>query len=170
MSTNVTTIANRLNLSTSNIANTSTNSVDANFLKIAVVVDIILDDNHPFFGKTPTDKTSQPPPTVRYQQIPVNYDNKIPVATDIDFSYIGKAKIRILSEEIKTSYEKLPWAIPMDNTITQYPLLNEQVLVLKIGENYYYTKPFNRLNFLGTNGTFITEKSRVTTVKVLFRT
>ena len=159
MSTNVTTIANRLNLSTSNITNISTNSVDANFLKIAVVVDIILDDNHPFFGKTPTDKTSQPPPTVRYQQIPVNYDNKIPVATDIDFSYIGKAKIRILSEEIKTSYEKLPWAIPMDNTITQYPLLNEQVLVLKIGENYYYTKPFNRLNFLGTNGTFITEKS-----------
>ena len=159
MSTNVSTIARLLNPSTSTVLNTSNNNIDTNFLKLAVVVDIILDDKHPFFGKTTTDKNSQPPPTVRYQQIPVNYNNTVPLATDTDFSYIGRVKIRILSEEKQTSYDKLPWAIPLDNTITQFPLLNEKVLVLKIGENYYYTKPFNRLNFLGTNGEFITEKS-----------
>ena len=159
MSTNVSSIVRSLNPSTSTVMNTSISNVDANFLKLAVVVDIILDDKHPFFGKTTTDKNSQPPPTVRYQQIPVNYDNKIPVATDTDFSYIGRAKIRVLSEEKQTAYDKLPWAIPLDNTITQFPLLNETVLVIKIGDNYYYTKPFNRLNFLGTNGEFITEKS-----------
>ena len=51
MSTNVSTIAKRLNPTASSISNTSTNNVDANFLKIAVVVDIILDDKHPFFGQ-----------------------------------------------------------------------------------------------------------------------
>ena len=161
MSTNVSTIARNSNPSTSTVSNTSSNKVDANFLKLAVVVDVILDDNHPFFGKTTSNKNSKPPPTVRYQQIPVNYDNKIPVATDIDFSYIGRIKIRILSEEIQTDYEKLQWAIPLDNTITQFPLLNEQVLVLKIGDNYYYTKPFNRLNFLGTNGEFLPYLCRI---------
>ena len=113
MSTNVSSIVRSLNPSTSTVMNTSISNIDANFLKLAVVVDIILDDKHPFFGKTTTDKNSQPPPTVRYQQIPVNYDNKIPVATDTDFSYIGIAKIRVLSEEKQTDYDNLPWAIPL---------------------------------------------------------
>jgi hypothetical protein len=133
--------------------------VNNNFLKRAVVVDIILDDTHPFFGKNVNNQSSQPPPNVKYQQIPINYDNRIPNSNDVDYSYIGKAKIRVLGEEKQTPYEKLPWAIPLDNTITQFPLLNEQVLVLKIADTYYYTKPFNRINFLGTNGEFITEKS-----------
>jgi len=138
---------------------TSFKGVDTNFLKLAVVVDIILDDKHPFFGKTTDNVNSQPPPTIKYQQIPVNYENTIPSPSDTDYSYIGRAKVRILGEEQQTAYEKLPWAIAMDNTITQLPLINEQVLVLKIGETYYYTKPFNRFNYLGTNGDFVTEKS-----------
>ena len=160
MSTNVSTIVKSLSVSNSNASSILSGILfDNNFLKLAVVVDIILDDKHPFFGKTTTDKNSQPPPTVRYQQIPVNYNNTVPLATDTDFSYIGRVKIRILSEERKTAYDKLPWAIPLDNTITQFPLLNERVLVIKIGETYYYTKPLNRLNFLGMNGDFITESS-----------
>jgi hypothetical protein len=133
--------------------------VNSNFLKLAVVVDIILDDSHPFFGKIVDNSNSQPPPNIKYQQIPMNYESRIPNPTDVDYSYIGRVKIRILSEEKQTPYEKLPWAIPLDNTVTQFPLLNEEVLVLRIGETYYYTKPFNRINFLGTNGEFITEKS-----------
>lgn len=159
MTTNISTISRNYNPSVSTIANSSTTEIDANFLKLAVVVDIILDDKHPFFGKTTSNRNSQPPPTVKYQQIPINYDNKVPNTSDTDFSYIGRVKIRILSEEKQTAYEKLPWAIPLDNTITQFPLLNEQVLVIKVGETYYYTKPFNRVNFTGTNGEFITEKS-----------
>jgi hypothetical protein len=159
MSTNISTINKNVNPSTAAVANSFIKGNDTNFLQLAVVVDIILDDTHPFFGINSNNSNSKPPPTVKYQQIPINYENKIPVPSNTDFSYIGRAKIRILSEEKQTAYEKLPWAIPLDNTITQFPLLNEQVLVLKIGENYYYTKPFNRLNFLGTNGDFVTEKS-----------
>jgi len=65
----------------------------------------------------------------------------------VDFSYIGRAKVRILSQEKKSSVEKLPWAIPLDQTITQYPLVNELVLVQKVGNNYYYSKPLNKFNF-----------------------
>ena len=56
MSTNVSTIVRSLNPSASTVLNSSINTVDANFLKLAVVVDIILDDKHPFFGKTTTNK------------------------------------------------------------------------------------------------------------------
>jgi len=159
MSTNISSINRLSNPSTDSLTNSALLDVNSNFLKLAVVVDIILDDKHPFFGKSVDNPSSQSPPTVMYQQIPVNYESKIPNSSDIDYSYIGRVKIRILSEEKQTPYEKLPWAIPLDNTITQFPLLNEQVLVLKIAETYYYTKPFNRINFLGTNGEFITEKS-----------
>ena len=137
-----------------------TNILSANpNLQVAVVVDIILDKNHPFFGKNQNDPNAYPPPTIKYQQIPVNYNTSIPNPSDTDYSYIGRAKVRILSLEKQTAVEKLPWAIPLDTTITQYPLINEQVLVIKIGDNYYYTKPLSKFNFVGTNGDFVTEKS-----------
>jgi hypothetical protein len=159
MSTNISTIVRNSNPSTTTITNSTLKGTDTSFLQLAVVVDVILDDKHPFFGKTTNNNNSKIAPTIRYQQIPINYENKIPEANNVDYTYIGRAKIRILSEEKQTSNDKLPWAIPLDNTITQFPLLNEQVLVLKVGDNYYYTKPFNRVNLWGTNGEFITEKS-----------
>jgi hypothetical protein len=127
--------------------------------QLAVVVDIILNDQHPFFSKEADNLRSKGPVTVGPQQIPVNYNNDVPNSRDIDYSYIGRAKIRILELEKKTPVEKLPWAIPLDNTITQYPLLNEQVLVLKVGGNFYYTKPFNKSNFVGANVDYVTEES-----------
>ncbi len=158
MSTNISTIVKNSGNLSSNIAAAIKGNGSALY-KLAVVVDIILDDKHPFFGKTSDNINSQPPPTIKYQQLPVNYENTIPSPSDTDYSYIGRAKIRILGEEQQTAYEKLPWAIAIDNTVTQLPLINEQVLVLNVGETYYYTKPFNRLNYLGSNGDFVTEKS-----------
>ena len=147
MSTNISTIVKNSGNLSSNIAAAIKGNGSALY-KLAVVVDIILDDKHPFFGKTSDNINSQPPPTIKYQQLPVNYENTIPSPSDTDYSYIGRAKIRILGEEQQTAYEKLPWAIAIDNTVTQLPLINEQVLVLNVGETYYYTKPFNRLNYL----------------------
>lgn len=157
--TNISTIASNINTPQSTVAG-GLAELSSNVFQIAVVVDIILDDNHPFFGKSIEIPNSTPPPTVRIQQIPVNYKNNIPNPKDIDYSYIGRAKIRILNSDQQTAPEKLPWAIPLDSTITQFPLINEQVLIIKVGDSYYYTKPFNRFNFLNCNGDFVTEKSR----------
>jgi len=128
--------------------------------QLAVVVDIILNDQHPFFDKSPDSRSSQLAINVNPQQIPVNYKNEVPNPKNTDYSYIGRAKVRILDLEGKTPQEKLPWAIPLDNTITQYPLLNEQVLVIKVFGNYFYTKPFNQYNFVGVNADFVTELAK----------
>lgn len=153
--------------STSTILSSNNAIANINNFKLAVVVDVILDANHPYFGLNKTKDTSVPSARIgsKNQQMPINYRDSVSPSGELDFSYIGRVKIRVLGEEIKTSVDKLPWAIPLDNTISQFPLLNEQVMVVKLGENYYYTKPFNRFNYVGMNGDFSTESSNSDTGK-----
>ena len=157
-STNVMNIVRNLSQQAKSMDPSNILSANPNF-QLAVVVDIILDEDHPYMGKNQNDPNTYSSPTIKYQQIPVNYNTNVPSPSDIDYSYIGRVKIRILSLEKQTAVEKLPWAIPLDTTITQYPLINEQVMVLKIGDSYFYTKPLSKFNFVGTNGDFVTEKS-----------
>jgi hypothetical protein len=109
-------------------------------LNLAVVVDVISTENH-------IKLQDQSKPLVNPQHLPLNYNGVPANVKDVDYSYVGRAKVRILSQEKKTPKEKLPWAIPLDQTISQYPLVNELVVVQKIGDTYYYSKPFNRFNF-----------------------
>jgi hypothetical protein len=109
-------------------------------IQLAVVVDVIFNENHVKLQDEYKQK-------INPQTVPLNYKNEPAKENDVDFSYIGRAKVRILSQEKKSSVEKLPWAIPLDQTITQYPLVNELVLVQKVGNNYYYSKPLNKFNF-----------------------
>jgi len=57
----------------------------------AVVVDIILDENHPYMGKNQNDPNTYSSPTIKYQQVPVNYNTNVPSPSDVDYSYIGRA-------------------------------------------------------------------------------
>ena len=109
-------------------------------LQLAVVVDVIFNENHVKLQDEYKQK-------INPQTVPLNYNNQPANEEDVDFSYIGRAKVRILSQEKKSSVDKLPWAIPLDQSITQYPLINELVLVQKVGSNYYYSKPLNKFNF-----------------------
>ena len=109
-------------------------------IQLAVVVDVIFNENHVKLQDEYKQK-------INPQTVPLNYKNEPAKENVVDFSYIGRAKVRILSQEKKSSVEKLPWAIPLDQTITQYPLVNELVLVQKVGNNYYYSKPLNKFNF-----------------------
>lgn len=131
----------------------------ANF-QVAVVVDVILDESHPYFKRTRDVQFADNTQFVsKYDIIPHNYKGEPVNSYDIDYSYIGRAKIRILGEDIKTSIDKLPYAIPIENDVKQYPLLNELVLVTKIQNVYFYTKPLNRFNYTGMNGDFSIERS-----------
>jgi len=109
-------------------------------LQLAVVVDIINNENHPLLKE-------KNKPNVNPQNFPLNYKSSPSSEKDVDYSYFGRAKVRVISSEIKTPREKLPWAIPIDQTITQYPLLNELVVVQKVGDTYFYSKPLNKFNF-----------------------
>lgn len=133
--------------------------LDTNLFQLANVVDIIIDESHPFFEPNPSSIS----PSVRYlnptQISPHNYKQEPVNPTDIDYTYIGRIKFRLLTENRQVPTDKLSWAIPLDNTITQYPLINELVLILKIANSYYYTKPLNKYNFLGTNPDYNIELS-----------
>lgn len=109
-------------------------------IQLAVVVDVINTENH-------IKLQGQNKQKVNPQSTPLNYKNEVANVNDTDYAYFGRAKVRILSSENKTSKEKLPWAIPVDQTISQYPLINELVLVQQVGDNYYYSKPLNKFNF-----------------------
>lgn len=132
---------------------------DTNMFQLANVVDIIIDESHPFFKKNSTSVS----PITRYlnptQISPHNYKQEPVSSSDINYTYIGRIKFRLLDEHKQVPIDKLSWAIPLDNTITQYPLINELVLILQIGNSFYYTKPFNKYNFLGSNPDFYIELS-----------
>ena len=126
-------------------------------LKLAVVTDIILDENHPYFDKKYNNRFASELKTVLPDQLPINYKLEEADKNDIDYSYIGRAKVRILNSDKKLEDFKLKWAIPLHTCITQYPLLNETVLVIQIGENLYYTNAFNYYNLSGVNASYLFE-------------
>ena len=123
-------------------------------LKLAVVVDIILDENHPYFSKENNQYVATELKTVKSDQVPINYKKEVASEKDIDYSYIGRAKVRLINTDNKVDEVRLKWAIPLQFGFTQYPLLNETVLVLQIGENLYYTNAFNFFNLSGVNASF----------------
>ncbi len=152
-------LQNRNRISSQSEAQSSILNKIENNVYTGVVVDVIHDEKHPFFGESVYSYHSKKPVEITRDGLPANYKNNVPDPYEKDYSYIGRAKVRVLGKETKTPEDKLPWAVPLDNTITQYPLLNEQVVLVQIGENYYYGKPLSMFNFLGVNANYTLEIS-----------
>lgn len=123
-------------------------------LKLATVVDIILNYDHPYFNPKENINIAKELKTVNSDQLPIGYNNLPANNNDIDYSFIGRAKVRIIDEENRIDESRLRWAIPLNSCITQYPLLNECVLIIEIGKDLYYTNPFNYYNFTAVNASF----------------
>lgn len=109
----------------------------------AVVLDIILDQDHPEL----TDKGH----FIDNNQWPQNYLGENPNTNDIDYTWIGRVKIRLLNSQSSLPKEGLPWALPLDIGISEYPLVNEIVGIIEYQGNLYYTRKINYKNFLNTN-------------------
>ena len=92
----------------------------------AVVLDVILDENHPVLQKQKIDISS----------FPDNYKDQTPNSFDTDYTWIGRALVRMVNSQQAMAKDKLNWAIPLDVTgIVEYPLLNEVVIVVKYFDN-----------------------------------
>ena len=118
-------------------------------LEEAVVLDIILDETHPMFGEGELEP----------DEWPVNIDGSDPVPGDKDYGWIGMIKFRFLNSEQGKEKEKLAWAIPIENTgITEWPLMNEIVIIGKYMNNYYYSRKLNFKSVVNSNASFMTEK------------
>ena len=117
----------------------------------AVVLDIILDKDHPYFKKNPI--------TINNDRWPVDVNGQIPKKTDPDYTWVGRSLVRLLYSQRNIEKEELIWAIPLDSNPTEYPLLNEVVGVVFYLGQYYYTKQINTANFPNVNADFNLELS-----------
>jgi hypothetical protein len=117
-------------------------------LEEAVVLDIILDDKHPAF----TDELDT-------NDFPPNIDGSEPVSGTNDYGQIGAIKFRFLNSERGKDKEQLGWAYPIENTgITEWPLMNEMVIVGRYMESYFYSRKLNFKSVVNSNASFITER------------
>lgn len=126
---------------------------DATFfyeLEEAVVLDVILDENHP----------EVQPSQLVIDTWPPNIDGSKPVGTDKDYSWIGRIRFRFLNSQQNTEKNTLDWAFPMENTgIVEYPLMNEIVIVGKYREQYFYTRKLNVNSTVNANADFSAERT-----------
>jgi hypothetical protein len=118
-------------------------------LEEAVVLDVIYDENHPEVQNNSVDVDSVPP----------NIDGKKAEQGSVDYGRIGCIKFRFLNSERNKLKENLNWAYPMENTgITEWPLMNETVVVAQYLGKFYYTRKLNFKSLVNSNASFITER------------
>ena len=117
----------------------------------AIVLDIILDDNHSYFKN----KKYQLNPN----QWPVNINNKITDNGDLDYTWVGRVLVRLVYNNVNIEKENLVWALPLESNISEYPVLNETVGVIFYLGKYYYTRKINSFNTINANADFNSEIS-----------
>jgi hypothetical protein len=116
-------------------------------LEPAVVVDVIRDDEHPIFEK----ETSAP--KVDEKEWPAGYNGK----EDVDYSWIGRVKARMIYSQAQTPTNELNWIYPLECSVKEYPLVNEMIIISKYMGSYYYTRRLNTRNFINHDADFRTE-------------
>ena len=109
-------------------------------LEPAVVIDVIRDETHPIF------KNKKTSPKVSTEEWPTNYNEK----DTPDYSWIGRIKARLIVEQETTPISELGWLIPLENSIREYPLVNELVVVSQYMGSRYYSRRLNTRNFINT--------------------
>jgi len=131
------------------LGNGSSTAAEFYSMEEAIVLDIILDTNHPEIQNQ----------KIKVSSFPDNYKNQTPSSNDLDCTYIGRALVRMVHSQQGMSKNQLLWALPLDVTgIVEYPLLNEVVIVVKYLDNLYYTKKINHRGFINNDADFGLEK------------
>lgn len=137
---------------TSGFGGGSSNISDAFYeIEPAVVLDIIMDDKHPYFTKHNYDYVREQWPISVYDRKPDKYDE--------DYTWVGRCLVRLLYTQREIEKEDLVWAMPLESNISEFPIMNEVVGVVFYLGQYFYTKKINLFNTLNANADFNTELS-----------
>lgn len=84
-----------------------------------------------------------------------NKDSYIPKINDAepikDWSYVGRIQCRPIYSHNKSPTSNLPFAIPLDRNVREYPLVNELVLVIRVLGQYYYWRKTNIFHHMNSN-------------------
>jgi len=73
---------------------------------------------------------------------------------DTDGYNVGAVRFRFLDSHALTADADLDWAFPIDANVTDYPLINEVVLVLSSLNRWYYTNKLNTSNRVTSQALF----------------
>ncbi len=115
-------------------------------LEYGVVLDIVLDENHPTY-KTKENRHK----VIDTERWPKDCKDRSPSEGDLDYTWIGRALVRLAVSERRTEKDQLHWAYPMESNMSEWPLINEIVVVVKHGDQLYYTKKLNYHNWANNN-------------------
>ena len=132
-------------------------------LELGVVLDIVLDLKHPIYSGTNLQQTR-----IDAKRWPVDLTGAPPSNGDPDLTWIGRCLVRPLVSGKLVEKDQLKWAYPLENNLTEYPLINETVILheQEDGKMYYSRKvnfrnwPNNNIDFTiegATSGTPVTE-------------
>lgn len=121
-------------------------------LEPAIVLDIILDKDHPIFSNK-----NYIPPTIDSDHWPSNFSGGIPDRNDIDYTWIGRALLRPIESQREVEKQKLIWALPLDQNIVEYPLINEIVIYTLQLDKAFYSRKINLRNFPNSNADISSE-------------
>jgi hypothetical protein len=122
--------------------------------ELGVVLDIVLNDKHPIFQATGKLQSQ-----IDVDRWPVDLEDKPALNTDKDLSWIGRALIRPLISEKLTDKDQLLWAYPLESNFSEYPLINETVILENHNGQLYYTRKVNYHNWPNNNLDFAVENS-----------
>lgn len=122
----------------------SAGGVGAEFyeLELGVVLDIVLDENHPVFSQGTTLYT-----TIDADNWPADLEGNKASSSDKNLSWIGRALVRPLMSEKTVTKDKLGWAYPLESNLSEYPLLNETVILVRYFDRLFYTRKLNFKNW-----------------------
>lgn len=112
----------------------------------AIVLDIILDKDHKYFQSV---KFKLNP-----DQWPISVEKKAAEKTDLDYTWMGRALVRLLNTQRTIEKEDCVWALPLESNISEYPVINEVVGVVFYLGQYFYTKKINIFNVPNSNPDF----------------
>ena len=115
-------------------------------LELGIVLDIVLDDKHPLItnGSSVFNK-------IDVDRWPKSVYNIAASNTDIDYSLIGRALVRPLISGKKLTKDNLIWAYPAESNLSEYPLINETVVLSTFNDKIYYSRKLNHHNWANNN-------------------
>ena len=135
-----------------NQTNRGTSPIEFYELELGIVLDIVLDETHPLFNVG-----NKLHSTIDSDRWPADLEDKPALNTDKDLSWIGRALIRPVVSERLTDKDQLLWAFPLESNISEYPLINETVVLVHYNRQLYYTRKINYHNWTNNNLDFTLE-------------
>ena len=121
-------------------------------LEFGVVLDIVLDLKHPIYTGGNPQQTN-----IDTKRWPSDLTGNAALNRDPDLSWIGRALVRpVISGQI-IEKDQLRWAYPLENNFSEYPLLNETVVLYEQNEKLYYSRKVNCQNWPNNNLDFTIE-------------